>query len=125
MSHSQELRRHTHRLIVLVVALAIGAGVAACSSSAPAERATVDARALFGQACAKCHADDGTGGLPMAVNGPRPLDLTAVEWQRARTDAEVATAIRDGRGAMPPFADVLTAEQIEALSAYVRTLKRQ
>ena len=60
----------------------------------------------------------------MAVNGPRPADLTTAEWQRSRTDAEIVAAIRNGRGAMPPFQDVLTPPQIEALGAYVRTLKR-
>ena len=61
----------------------------------------------------------------MVANGPRPIDLTSLEWQRARTDQELATAIRTGRGAMPPFADVLTAQQIDALASHVRTLKRQ
>ena len=98
---------------------------AACSRSSPAaERTAVDASALFAQACAKCHAADGTGGLPMAVNGPRPADLTTVEWQRSRSDAEVISAIRNGRGAMPPFQDVLSSQQVDALAAYVRTLKR-
>ena len=60
----------------------------------------------------------------MAVNGPRPADLTSAEWQRARSDADFIAAIRDGRGAMPPFQDVLTTQQIQALTAYVRTLKR-
>ena len=98
---------------------------AACSRSSPAaERTPVDASALFAQACAKCHAADGTGGLPMAVNGPRPADLTTAEWQRSRSDVEVISAIRNGRGAMPPFQDVLSSQQVDALATYVRTLKR-
>jgi mono/diheme cytochrome c family protein len=60
----------------------------------------------------------------MAVNGPRPIDLTAAPWQQSRSDAEIVAAIRTGRGAMPPFLDVLTAEQIDALGRYVRSLKR-
>ena len=60
----------------------------------------------------------------MAVNGPRPTDLTAAEWQQSRADAEIAAAIRTGRGAMPPFNDVLSAEQADALTSYVRSLKR-
>ena len=61
----------------------------------------------------------------MADNGPRPADLTAAEWQRSRSDHEVIAAIRSGRGAMPPFEGVLTGEQIAALAAHVRTLKRR
>jgi mono/diheme cytochrome c family protein len=60
----------------------------------------------------------------MAANGPRPIDLTTADWQRSRTDAELVAAIREGRGAMPPFADVLSDEQVKALAAHVRTLKR-
>ena len=110
--------------LATAITLMILAG-AACSRSAPAaERAVVDAKALFAQACAKCHAEDGTGGLPMVANGPRPIDLTSAEWQRSRADTEVLAAIRSGRGAMPPFDGVLTVEQIAALGAHVRTLKR-
>jgi mono/diheme cytochrome c family protein len=36
----------------------------------------------------------------------------------------VVAAIRSGRGAMPPFEDLLTADQINHLAAYVRSLKR-
>ena len=89
-----------------------------CSRSAPAaEPVAVDAPALFAQACAKCHGADGRGGLAMVANGPRPIDLTSSEWQRARSDQDVGNAIRTGRGAMPPFADVLTARQIDALGS--------
>jgi mono/diheme cytochrome c family protein len=110
---------------LVIVALIFCAGAAACARPAPAaERTEVDARPLFAQACAKCHAADGTGGLPMVANGPRPMDLTAAEWQRSRSDAELVATVRDGRGAMPPFKDVLSGEQITALAAYVRTLKR-
>ena len=63
-------------------------------------------------------------GLPMVANGPRPIDLTSPDWQRSRSDQDVAAVIRNGRGAMPPFADVLTAGQIDALGSYVRRLQR-
>lgn len=56
----------------------------------------------------------------MVANGPRPIDLRRPDWQASRTDDEIAAAIRDGWGAMPPFDDVLTADQIEALTRFVR-----
>jgi mono/diheme cytochrome c family protein len=116
-------RRRVRGVCTLALAMSTAAG---CSRSAPAaEREPIDAPALFAQACAKCHAADGTGGLPMVANGPRPVDLTAVDWQRSRSDDELVAAIRSGRGAMPPFQDVLTTAQINALGGYVRTLKRQ
>jgi mono/diheme cytochrome c family protein len=60
----------------------------------------------------------------MAENGPRPVDLTAADWQRARSDAQLVAAITAGSGAMPQFGDVLTTEQIRGLAAYLRTLQR-
>lgn len=110
---------------VRIFVLAIPLTAAACSRPAPAaERVVIDAPAVFAQACARCHGADGTGGLPMVANGPRPADLTSAEWQRTRSDAEILAAIRDGRGAMPPFQGVLTTDQIDALAAAVRQLKR-
>src|SRR4051794_22764953 len=109
----------------LILTLTVCIGPAACSRAAPAaEPAGVEARALFAQACSKCHGGDGRGGLPMVANGPRPIDLTSPDWQRSRSDQDVATVIRNGRGAMPAFADVLTTSQVEAVSSYVRRLKR-
>ena len=110
--------------VIRTLTLVACTGVVACSGAASNAEPAIDASALFAQACAKCHGADGRGGLAMAANGPRPIDLTSPEWQRVRSDQELAVAIRSGRGAMPPFGDVLTAEQIDALGAYVRRLKR-
>ena len=60
----------------------------------------------------------------MVLNGPRPTDFTAAEWQRARSDMELLATITAGRGAMPPFQDLMTTEQIKTLAAYLRTLER-
>lgn len=109
------------RLLLLVCACATGA----CAGPAPAAQKTAavpDGRRLFARACSKCHSGDGTGGLPMAPNGPRPINFHDPAWQGSRTDAEVVAAIRDGRGAMPPFADVLKPEEITALMRHIRGL---
>ena len=114
------------RLRLLACALALPFGAAACAQPAPASQqaADVDARQLFAQACAKCHGPDGTGGLAMATNGPRPIDLGNAAWQATRSDDEIVAAIRDGRGAMPPFTGVLTPQQVTALARHVRSLRR-
>lgn len=113
------------RMLLGAAVIVSCATAASCSRTAPAaERIPVDAAALFDQACAKCHSGGGTGGLATVANGPRPIDLTSAEWQQSRSDAEILAAIRDGRGAMPPFADVLTADQVAALAAHVRSLSK-
>jgi mono/diheme cytochrome c family protein len=97
---------------------------AACETAEPpsADAAPRDSAQVFALACAKCHGEDGRGGLPMAANGPKPIDFRDPAWQASRSDPEVTAAIRDGRGAMPPFNDVLKPEEIVALSKYVRQL---
>jgi mono/diheme cytochrome c family protein len=96
----------------------------ACGRGAPPAREAPapDGARLYARACAKCHAEDGRGGLPMAENGPRPIDFRDPAWHASRSDAEITAAIRDGRGAMPPFNDVLHSDEIAALSRYVRQL---
>lgn len=113
------------RMLHLPAALAL-ALASACAGSAPAsqDRSEVDAPQLFAQACAKCHGADGAGGLEMAANGPRPIDLADSDWQRSRSDDEIVAAIRDGRGAMPPFMDVLSPAQVGALARHVRSLRK-
>jgi mono/diheme cytochrome c family protein len=107
-----------------LVMLTMCTSAAACAPSPPVDQIATDPATLFAQACAKCHAADGSGGLPMAANGPRPTDLTSAEWQQSRSDAELVAAIKDGRGAMPPFSGLLTPDQIAALAAHIRKLKR-
>jgi mono/diheme cytochrome c family protein len=58
----------------------------------------------------------------MAEGGPRPIDFRSADWQRSRSDAELTAAILEGRGAMPPFKDVLRGDEAAALAAYIRRL---
>ena len=77
---------------------------------------------LFQENCAFCHAPDGTGRNWIgAFLEPHPRDLTdpaimaAMTWQRF---AGVVAAGIPGT-AMPAWRDVLAAEEIEAIAAYV------
>lgn len=112
------------RLYTFIGLCGLAVALQACAREAAGSRgpAAVSGAQVFEQACAKCHGADGSGGLPTVANGPKPIDLRSADWQRSRTDAEIGAAIRDGRGAMPPFADVLSPDQIGALTAHVRHL---
>jgi mono/diheme cytochrome c family protein len=41
---------------------------------------------------------------------------------KAKTAAEIKVQLRDGKGKMPPFKDILTADQIEHVIAYLHSL---
>lgn len=73
--------------------------------------------------CTACHGSQGKGDGPAAAAfDPAPTDFSAAEFQEGRTDEEISHAIADGSGAMPAFASQLSAEQMEALVAYIRHL---
>src|SRR5690606_9013652 len=66
-------------------------------------------RQVFVGTCAECHGPSGEGGIGTRLVGNN----------RAANQANVADAVRFGRGLMPGFHAELTAEQIDAVVAYV------
>ncbi len=85
-------------------------------------------RALFERHCVICHGMTGAGdGASGQRLHPRPADLRRLSGS-ATTQAEayLRWSIAEGGSrfgtGMPAFADTLTAEQIEALIAYLETL---
>ena len=67
---------------------------------------------LFDHNCAHCHGDDARGD-----EGPSLYNL-------AKSDARIATIIKGGvKGEMPSFAKKFSDVDVQALTAYLRTLK--
>lgn len=81
-----------------------------------------DAKDLFAQHCARCHGSDGRGKTALGKTFKAP-DLTAAAIHK-RSDTRFTNSIKNGRGNMPGFSKKLSAEDITALIAYVRSLKR-
>jgi mono/diheme cytochrome c family protein len=103
---------------VLVVMLFAGPAIVAEDDATPSAQeaagsapyATNDGEQLFTDTCGSCHTLEAAG-----TSGGIGPDLTGTEL-----DAEaVAAIVRDGRGTMPSFGDQLSAEQIDAIAAYV------
>ncbi|HEX2491968.1 MAG TPA: cytochrome c [Blastocatellia bacterium] len=76
------------------------------------------AAALYTKHCAKCHLADGKG-----LESLSPPNFTDAKWQSAHTNAAIAKGIREGKETMPPFKDVLSAAQINALVKHIRGFK--
>ena len=84
---------------------------------------------LFLHYCAVCHGDRGAGDGFNAWNlDPRPRDLGDSAYQRAVSDAGLREVISHGGLAinksnlMPGWKNTLSAEEIAAVAAFVRTL---
>ena len=86
-------------------------------------------KVTFTYYCQTCHGESGAGDGFNAFNlDPRPRDLSDPEFQKKKSDAEIADAIRRGGAGvglsalMPPWGHTLSARQVDELVLYVRAL---
>ncbi len=87
-----------------------------------------DVRTNWDNNCAQCHGKDGRADTKMGKQ-LSAKDLTDPKVQAAFTDAKATQSIKEGvkqggKTTMKAFGGKLTAEEIKALVAYVRTLKK-
>jgi cytochrome c6 len=109
------------RSLVVTFGVTIALALFALAAGSPA-RAAEDGAALFKSNCVVCHGADGTGTpTGKALKAP---DLHSEAVQKL-TDAQIQAQIENGKNNMPPFKATLTAPQIKALVAYVRTFKKK
>ncbi len=98
------------------------AAVLCLSASIAAPALAQDSGAdTFKNRCAMCHGLDGKADTPAGkVFKAQPLkDPVVVKL----SDADLIAVVTKGKNKnMPPFGDKLTAEQIKAVVAYIRTL---
>ena len=80
------------------------------AATQPDDGQAADGAQLFSDNCQSCHGTEGTGGHV----GP-DLQKSAVAEDLARVEQQV----RNGGGAMPPFVDVLSEDEIETVARYV------
>lgn len=69
----------------------------------------------FARHCTSCHGEQGEGGIGPAIGNPAMISLS--------TDAFIRYAIENGRDGteMPPFGEALSAEEIDGVTAFLRT----
>ncbi len=100
----------------------LGPTVAALLLAAPLVAEDAPKRsAAFETYCIVCHGEDGKANTEEGKKkGAR--DLTNAKWQATVSDSRLEGSITRGRDKMPAFGRKLTAEQIKALVAEVRSL---
>jgi mono/diheme cytochrome c family protein len=82
----------------------------ATTATEPGDVQAMSGARLFSTNCQSCHGPDGADG-PVGPN----LQKSSV----AENLAQVMQQIRNGGGAMPPFSDVLSDEEIDVVAHYV------
>ena len=81
-----------------------------------------DGAAVYKSKCAMCHGPDGAGQTTMGKN-LKLRDLRSADVQK-QTDAELTKWITDGKGKMPAYKTKLSADDINALVAFIRSIKK-
>ena len=97
---------------------------ASASTSESAVLRVDPGRGLFQRLCVSCHGRTGQGDA-MGAGLPRPPDFAAADWQSTRSDAQLMSSIREGKGsAMPAFGGKLGDAQVRDVIAYIRSFSR-
>lgn len=78
--------------------------------------------------CARCHAADGSGKTAVGKK-LKIRDYTSADVQAKMTDEEITKAILDGvtvdgKERMKPFKDALSADDVKAMLAHIRAMKK-
>ncbi|MCI0391243.1 MAG: c-type cytochrome [Acidobacteria bacterium] len=110
--------------ISMMILIALKALLNASPAASNRRAIAPDAAAIFKAKCAKCHGQDGKGTAEYKEEGQK--DFTDAGWQKTRTDAQLTESITNGKGDfMPAWKGKLSAEEIKALVAYVRSFAKK
>jgi cytochrome c6 len=100
----------------------VGTIIIAAMLTLPLAGLAADGAAVYKAKCASCHAADGSGSSPMGKKmGLRDLGSADVQKQ---TDAELTEITAKGKGKMPGYQSKISAEELEAVVAHIRSLKK-
>jgi len=105
-------------VLLFVAVIASFAWFESAAQTAKSKGAAGETAALYKKHCARCHLEDGKG-----LESLSPPNFADTKWQSAHTNAAIAKGIREGKETMPPFKDMLSAAQINALVRHIRGFK--
>lgn len=91
----------------------------------------IDAKDLYSNYCARCHADSGNGDKEemQGIEGVEMPNFTLPEYHERRDAAYIRKIIVNGGGVddvsplMPPWGDLLSEEEVDALVDYVQAFE--
>lgn len=100
----------------------------ACATFTSSQLTAADVAENWSKHCASCHGKDGKGQTKAGkISGAK--DMTDPAYQAALKDDKMFTSVKNGMkekgvDVMKPFANKLTDDEIKALLAHVRSLKK-
>ena len=120
------MKRVPRRFLLLfftVVAAAVLSLFAVLGATKPNEAVAADAATIYNRQCVSCHGRDGRGRTRRGRQA-RARDMTDASWQDDVSDERLFNSISNGRGKMPSFRKKISENDIDALVAYVRRMRR-
>jgi len=121
-------------ILVSVLVLSCGRATHAPAAATPSAANGYElqiGKEVFQRYCAGCHGDGGAGDGFNSFNlDPHPRDLGNPIFQKSKSNADLADAIRRGGAGvgltslMPPWGHTLDDRHIAAVVLYVRSLRR-
>lgn len=101
--------------------LILPATLVACNAMKGEVPSRRDGERLFAAVCAKCHGEEGRGGIA-SDGGPPPRNFHDATFHATHTDEQLRDTIIKGKNnAMPAFGATFTDAQMRAIIAHVRT----
>ena len=91
----------------------------------PTPESLAKAKKTYNIDCAMCHGENGDGKGDMSDTMKNIRDFTAPEALKNRTDSELFTIIRKGKGEMPPEGDRAKDDDVWGLVNYVRAFAKK
>jgi cytochrome c6 len=88
----------------------------------PVAGIAADGAAVYKAKCASCHGADGAGTTAMGKK-MELRDLGSAEVQK-QTDAELTEITAKGKGKMPGYATKISADELKAVVAHMRSFKK-
>jgi mono/diheme cytochrome c family protein len=124
------MRTASTSTLIVALATALALASTAVASEAPASHddprvppgivAVADGKAVFMKKCKKCHGEDGKAQTKMGKKHKIP-DMTTQTTTRDEVRKVVVEGVKDTK--MKSFSKKLTAEEIDAVTDFVRSLR--
>jgi len=128
------MRRLALALCIIVLAVACRRAAKPHAAVAPPRPTAYElqlGKEVYVSYCIGCHGESGAGDGFNSFNlDPHPRDLADPAFQKSKSNADLADAIRRGGAGvgltalMPPWGHTLDARHIDAVVLYVRSLRR-
>jgi mono/diheme cytochrome c family protein len=109
--------------LVLSVGIAIAGRSEIGGTVKPGNTAGRSAPELYAKNCASCHGRDGRSKTFKAKRN-HARNLADAEWQSRVGDERIFNSIMNGKGKMPGYGKKFSQQEIDALVAFVRGLRK-